>query len=54
MSSASAQFYGVAEMIESVDFEKSVDYWQQVDWSISCEVAHSEGCPQYSFPTYNS
>ncbi|KAK6915232.1 YTH domain [Dillenia turbinata] len=30
---ASAQFCGVAEMIGLVDFEKSVDYWQQDKWS---------------------
>ncbi|KAI9193989.1 hypothetical protein LWI28_002093 [Acer negundo] len=30
---ASAQFCGVAEMIGPVDFEKSVDYWQQDKWS---------------------
>ncbi|XP_022891318.1 uncharacterized protein LOC111406247 isoform X2 [Olea europaea var. sylvestris] len=30
---ASAQFCGVAEMAGPVDFEKSVDYWQQDKWS---------------------
>ena len=30
---ASAQFCGVAEMIGPVDFEKSVDYWQQDKWT---------------------
>ncbi|CAL9084680.1 unnamed protein product [Musa textilis] len=30
---ASAHFCGVAEMIGPVDFEKSVDYWQQDKWS---------------------
>ncbi|KAG6511473.1 YTH domain-containing protein ECT4-like isoform X1 [Zingiber officinale] len=30
---ASAQFCGVAEMIGPVDFEKSVDYWQQDKWN---------------------
>ncbi|XP_018491540.1 YTH domain-containing protein ECT3 isoform X2 [Raphanus sativus] len=30
---ASSQFCGVAEMIGPVDFEKSVDYWQQDKWS---------------------
>ncbi|XP_038984279.1 YTH domain-containing protein ECT2-like isoform X2 [Phoenix dactylifera] len=30
---ASAQFCGVAEMIGPVNFEKSVDYWQQDKWS---------------------
>lgn len=30
---ASAQFCGVAEMFGPVDFEKSVDYWQQDKWS---------------------
>ncbi|XP_011625785.1 uncharacterized protein LOC18440791 isoform X2 [Amborella trichopoda] len=30
---ASAQFCGVAEMMGPVDFEKSVDYWQQDKWS---------------------
>ncbi|CAI0442046.1 unnamed protein product [Linum tenue] len=30
---ASAQFCGVAEMTGPVDFEKSVDYWQQDKWS---------------------
>lgn len=30
---ASAQFCGVAEMIGPVDFERSVDYWQQDKWS---------------------
>lgn len=30
---ASAQFCGVAEMIGPVDFDKSVDYWQQDKWS---------------------
>ncbi|KAB1213106.1 YTH domain-containing family protein 2 [Morella rubra] len=30
---ASAQFCGVAEMVGSVDFDKSVDYWQQDKWS---------------------
>ncbi|XP_044505918.1 YTH domain-containing protein ECT1-like [Mangifera indica] len=30
---ASAQFCGVAEMVGLVDFEKSVDYWQQDKWS---------------------
>ncbi|XP_031257013.1 YTH domain-containing protein ECT4 isoform X2 [Pistacia vera] len=30
---ASAQFCGVAEMVGPVDFEKSVDYWQQDKWS---------------------
>ncbi|CAN1143883.1 YTH domain-containing protein ECT2 [Linum perenne] len=30
---ASAQFCGVAEMTGAVDFEKSVDYWQQDKWS---------------------
>jgi hypothetical protein len=29
----SGQFCGVAEMIGSVDFDKSVDYWQQNKWS---------------------
>ncbi|KAL5699727.1 hypothetical protein ACHQM5_030591 [Ranunculus cassubicifolius] len=30
---ASAQFCGVAEMTGAVDFDKSVDYWQQDKWS---------------------
>ncbi|KAG8638169.1 YTH domain-containing protein ECT4 isoform X1 [Manihot esculenta] len=30
---ASAQFCGVAEMVGPVDFDKSVDYWQQDKWS---------------------
>ncbi|KAK8962870.1 hypothetical protein KSP40_PGU002542 [Platanthera guangdongensis] len=30
---ASAQFCGVTEMIGPVDFDKSVDYWQQDKWS---------------------
>ncbi|RWW44055.1 hypothetical protein BHE74_00050226, partial [Ensete ventricosum] len=30
---ASAHFCGVAEMIGPVDFERSVDYWQQDKWS---------------------
>lgn len=30
---ASAQFCGVAEMIGPVDFDRSVDYWQQDKWS---------------------
>ncbi|CAN0840305.1 YTH domain-containing protein ECT2 [Linum grandiflorum] len=30
---ASAQFCGVAEMTGAVNFEKSVDYWQQDKWS---------------------
>ncbi|XP_058068592.1 YTH domain-containing protein ECT4-like isoform X2 [Magnolia sinica] len=30
---ASAQFCGVAEMMGLVDFDKSVDYWQQDKWS---------------------
>ncbi|KAJ0263931.1 Evolutionarily conserved C-terminal region 5 [Hirschfeldia incana] len=30
---ASSQFCGVAEMIGPVDFEKSVDYWQQDKWT---------------------
>ncbi|KAG8639979.1 hypothetical protein MANES_13G011300v8 [Manihot esculenta] len=30
---ASAQFCGVAEMVGAVDFDKSVDYWQQDKWS---------------------
>jgi hypothetical protein len=30
---ASAQFCGVAEMLGPVDFDKSVDYWQQDKWS---------------------
>ncbi|KAL5974232.1 hypothetical protein ACLOJK_030896 [Asimina triloba] len=30
---ASAQFCGVAEMMGPVDFDKSVDYWQQDKWS---------------------
>ncbi|KAL4583982.1 hypothetical protein LXL04_008570 [Taraxacum kok-saghyz] len=30
---ASGQFCGVAEMVGAVDFEKSVDYWQQDKWS---------------------
>ncbi|XP_009396219.2 YTH domain-containing protein ECT2 isoform X1 [Musa acuminata AAA Group] len=30
---ASAHFCGVSEMIGPVDFEKSVDYWQQDRWS---------------------
>ncbi|KAM0956389.1 hypothetical protein COP2_025278 [Malus domestica] len=30
---ASAQFCGVAEMIGPVDFDKSLDYWQQDKWS---------------------
>ncbi|KAI3759843.1 hypothetical protein L6452_07944 [Arctium lappa] len=30
---ASGQFCGVAEMIGPVDFDKSVDYWQQDKWS---------------------
>ncbi|KAJ0242431.1 YTH domain-containing protein [Hirschfeldia incana] len=30
---ASSQFCGVAEMIGPVDFEKSVDYWQQDKWN---------------------
>ncbi|CAL1373883.1 unnamed protein product [Linum trigynum] len=30
---ASAQFCGVAEMTGPVDFDKSVDYWQQDKWS---------------------
>ncbi|XP_074590269.1 YTH domain-containing protein ECT4-like [Curcuma longa] len=30
---ASAQFCGVAEMVGPVDFDKSVDYWQQDKWN---------------------
>ncbi|KAI4329467.1 hypothetical protein L6164_021726 [Bauhinia variegata] len=30
---ASAHFCGVAEMVGPVDFDKSVDYWQQDKWS---------------------
>lgn len=30
---ASGQFCGVAEMVGAVDFDKSVDYWQQDKWS---------------------
>ncbi|GKV14762.1 hypothetical protein SLEP1_g25584 [Rubroshorea leprosula] len=30
---ASSQFCGVAEMVGSVDFDKSVDYWLQDKWS---------------------
>lgn len=30
---ASAHFCGVAEMVGPVDFDKSVDYWQQAKWS---------------------
>ncbi|KAL7221967.1 hypothetical protein ACSBR1_023826 [Camellia fascicularis] len=30
---ASAQFCGVAEMVGPVDFDNSVDYWQQDKWS---------------------
>ncbi|WCJ38776.1 evolutionarily conserved C-terminal region 5 [Euphorbia peplus] len=30
---ASAQFCGVAEMVGAVDFDRSVDYWQQDKWS---------------------
>ncbi|CAH8381537.1 unnamed protein product [Eruca vesicaria subsp. sativa] len=30
---ASSQFCGIAEMIGPVDFEQSVDYWQQDKWS---------------------
>ncbi|XP_021906407.1 uncharacterized protein LOC110821032 isoform X3 [Carica papaya] len=30
---ASAQFCGVAEMVGPIDFDKSVDYWQQDKWS---------------------
>ncbi|KAL7605739.1 hypothetical protein Lser_V15G18270 [Lactuca serriola] len=30
---ASGQFCGVAEMLGGVDFDKSVDYWQQDKWS---------------------
>jgi heat shock protein HspQ len=30
---ASAQFCGVAEMTGPVNFEKSVDYWQQDKWT---------------------
>ncbi|KAF9668412.1 hypothetical protein SADUNF_Sadunf14G0000800 [Salix dunnii] len=30
---ASAQFCGVSEMVGPVDFDKSVDYWQQDKWS---------------------
>lgn len=30
---ASAHFCGVAEMVGAVNFEKSVDYWQQDKWS---------------------
>eukprot|EP00252_Welwitschia_mirabilis_P017489 TRINITY_DN3876_c0_g1_i1.p1 TRINITY_DN3876_c0_g1~~TRINITY_DN3876_c0_g1_i1.p1 ORF type:complete len:508 (-),score=87.61 TRINITY_DN3876_c0_g1_i1:44-1567(-) len=30
---ASGQFCGVAEMIGSVDFEKSMDFWQQDKWN---------------------
>ncbi|XP_020109069.1 uncharacterized protein LOC109724604 isoform X1 [Ananas comosus] len=30
---ASGQFCGVAEMVGPVDFEKSVDYWQQDKWT---------------------
>ncbi|ONI15122.1 hypothetical protein PRUPE_3G027100 [Prunus persica] len=30
---ASAQFCGVAEMVGPVDFDKSLDYWQQDKWS---------------------
>lgn len=30
---ASAQFCGMAEMTGSVDFDKSVDYWQQDKWT---------------------
>jgi len=29
----SGQFCGVAEMIGPVDFDRSVDYWQQDKWS---------------------
>ena len=30
---ASAQFCGVAEMVGPVNFDKSVDFWQQDKWS---------------------
>lgn len=30
---ASGQFLGVVEMIGPVDFEKSVDFWQQNRWN---------------------
>lgn len=30
---ASSQFCGVAEMVGPVDFEKSVNYWQQDKWT---------------------
>jgi len=30
---ASGQFCGVAEMVGGVDFDKSMDFWQQDKWS---------------------
>ncbi|KAH1120585.1 hypothetical protein J1N35_003745 [Gossypium stocksii] len=35
---ASGQFCGVAEMIDSVDFQKDMDFWQQDKWSGSFPV----------------
>lgn len=29
----SGQFVGLAEMVGSVDFDKTVDYWQQDKWT---------------------
>ena len=35
---ASGHFCGVAEMIGPVDFEKSVDYWNEDKWTGQCPV----------------
>ncbi|KAL2341615.1 hypothetical protein Fmac_009555 [Flemingia macrophylla] len=35
---ASGQFCGVAEMVETVDFNKNMDFWQQDKWSGSFPV----------------
>ncbi|KAE8736278.1 hypothetical protein F3Y22_tig00000003pilonHSYRG00023 [Hibiscus syriacus] len=40
---ASAQFCRVAEMVGSVDFERSVDYWQQDKWSGQLPVKLEKG-----------
>ena len=36
----SGQFVGVAEMVGPVDFDKTVEYWQQDEWKV---VFHSSG-----------
>ncbi|KAM7472836.1 hypothetical protein LguiA_011019 [Lonicera macranthoides] len=41
MVNTSGQFVGVAEMVGPVDFNKSLEYWQQDKWHIVKDVPNS-------------